>query len=556
MLTFLAPQFLWALAAIPVVVLLHFIRVRTRRLDVAGLFLWRQATELAQARRRFSPTWLLLLQILFVTLAALALAQPTLKLTGAPDRVFVIDASASMTAHDSDGVRLDKAVTEAEALLRDTARALVVRAGLDASVVQPLTDDHAQVRRALDSIEAGDAQAELRRALELAASVAPDAELHLFSDAGVPRGLEATFHDVGGDAANIGISAFELRHQQAFVSLVSSTPRPQEVNLEVFRGEELAGRTTVLIPADGQANATFPIGRAAGTYRAVIDVPDWDGLEIDNVAYAANRNLQVHVTPSAPHVERALAAIPGLDYRVTPSLPGAASFDALVMTGDPPSDPEPGRYLVLAPPAEDARVERIVDWDRADRLMQFVDLTETRVAVAADLDDTIEGDWKVLARTGDLTPVILRKTTTDVDMVLFRFHPSQTDMVNRSAFPFLIANIMEAFRAEDKLTMGSRLPTAEEILINGEPARLERAVVPGLYRVGDNAFTVSLLSAEQSRLPEAPPAPEPGAREVERLLGERDQAIGLWLVAVALVVLVGEWVLWARSRAGLSRARA
>jgi Ca-activated chloride channel homolog len=75
-LTFLAPQFLWALLAIPIVILLHFIRARKKRQDVSALFLWKQAKEQAETRRRFSPSWLLALQLAFVTLAALALAQP------------------------------------------------------------------------------------------------------------------------------------------------------------------------------------------------------------------------------------------------------------------------------------------------------------------------------------------------------------------------------------------------------------------------------------------------------------------------------------------------
>ncbi len=105
-LSFAAPQFLWALLSLPLIVLLHFIRARKRRQEVSALFLWRKALELAQARRRFSPSWLLLLQLMFAALASLALSQPNLTLRTAPDRVLVVDASASMAARDSDGIRL------------------------------------------------------------------------------------------------------------------------------------------------------------------------------------------------------------------------------------------------------------------------------------------------------------------------------------------------------------------------------------------------------------------------------------------------------------------
>ena len=76
--TLLAPAALWLLALLPVVVALHYLRARRRRYDVPALFLWRRAQTAVARRRRFSPTWLLAAQLLFVALAALALARPVL----------------------------------------------------------------------------------------------------------------------------------------------------------------------------------------------------------------------------------------------------------------------------------------------------------------------------------------------------------------------------------------------------------------------------------------------------------------------------------------------
>ncbi|MEJ2667567.1 MAG: BatA domain-containing protein, partial [Deinococcales bacterium] len=59
-LSFAAPEFLWALLALPLVVLLHFVRSRRRRTEVSALFLWRRARQVAERRRRIAPTWLLL----------------------------------------------------------------------------------------------------------------------------------------------------------------------------------------------------------------------------------------------------------------------------------------------------------------------------------------------------------------------------------------------------------------------------------------------------------------------------------------------------------------
>jgi len=539
---FLAPQFLWLLLALPLVVLLHFIRVRRQRLEVAALFLWRQATQLSQQRRRFSPTWLLLLQLLAVSLTALALARPVLQIAGVPDRVLVIDASASMAARDSDGVRLAKAVAAAEAQLRGAGRVAVVRTGLDATVAQPLTDDHGAVRRTLNELLAGDEQAELRRGLELARALAPNGELHLFTDAEPPIGIEATWHLVGGDALNLGISVFELRAQQAFVSVVSNHPRPQEVELEIGRGGEPIARTTLLVPSRGQANASLPFDGAPGFYRASLRVPEWDALALDNVAYAGSRALRVTLVPPTPALERAFTAIPGVALRQIAVRPvTAAAYDILAVVGSVTELP-PGRTLVVAPSAATPRYERLMEWDRADLLLRFVDLTGVTVGLDPNLSPLPEGNWQVLARSETLEPLILRLHEPGRDAVALRFNPAQSDIVHRIAFPILIANIIDAFRGEERLPLGAPLPLGA--LLNGQPAALSRAVLPGVYTVARNLYTASLQNAEESRLPVARMAPVATAPLTGQ--GERAWAGWLWLVLAALVLLVAEWLLWSR----------
>lgn len=545
MLSFAAPQFLWVLVALPLIILLHFIRVRRRRLEVAALFLWRQAQRLSQQRRRFSPTWLLLVQLLAVSATALALARPVLLLGGVPDRVLVIDASASMAARDSDGVRLEKAIAAAEAQLRGAGRVAVVRAGLDATVAQPLTEDHGEVRRALRELSAGDERAELRRALELARALAPEGDVHLFTDVDPPSGIEATWHPVGGDALNIGISVFELRAQQAFVSVVSNHPRPQEVELTISRGEELIARTTLLVPSRGQANASLPFDGAPGFYRASLDVPGWDGLALDDVAYAGNRALRVVLVPPTPALERALTAIPGVTLRQLPVAPAtAATYDVLVQVGHPAELPE-GRTLLVAPAAAAPRYERLVEWDRADPLLRFVDLTGVTVGLDPALPPLPEADWQVLARSETLEPLILRHRAPGHDVVALRFNPGQSDIVNRVAFPILIANILDAFRGEERLPLGAPLPR-EGVLHNGQPTTLTRAVLPGVYTIAGTRYAVSLQNAEESRLPVAERTPAPPAPAPALAQGERAWDGWLWLVLVALLLLVAEWLMWSR----------
>ncbi len=539
-LSFAAPVFLWSLLGVPLVILLHFIRSRKRRRQVSALFLWKRAHELAQQRRRFSATLLLILQIAAVTLAGLGLAQPNLSFQGAPDRVLVIDGSASMEARDGDGVRLGKAVRAAEALLAGGGQVAVVRAGLDATVVQAATSDMGEVRRALASVTASDREADLVRALELAASIAGAGEVHLFSDQPPPAGFDVNYHPLAGNGVNLGIATFDVGIQQAYVALVSNSDRPHEVAVEVRRDGRTVAQSTLLIPAGGQANATFPIEAGGGIYQGRLLVPEWDALDLDNVAYAGSPDLLVVLNrPSGP-LERALAANPGVRVRTTGTA-ASAPADVRILTGVDPEGLEPGRYLIFADSRPDARFVTVRDWDRSDPLLRFVDLRETVVGVSATLP---EGNgWQVLARAGDLTPLLTRLETAQHTVVRAAFHPSQTDMVLRPAFPTFITNVLRSFQGDERLPLGDPLP--DGATLDGQP--VTRALVPGIYLIDGRSYGASLLSAAESRLP----GPSPALVQTEPVpTVERRRSAGLWLLLGALLVLLAEWLLWSGLRPG------
>jgi hypothetical protein len=543
MLAFAAPQFLWLLLGVPLVILLHFIRKRRVRREVSALFLWRQARELAARKRRFSPSWLLLMQILFVALASLALAQPFWRDAGPPERIIIIDASASMAAQDSDGVRLSKAFQQAEPLIREASRVAVVRAGLDVTVVQPLTENVSDAANALRTIQAADAGADLGRALSVARSISPEAELHLFTDSEPPQDAQLRVHPVGNDALNIGIITFDIGIQQAFIAVASNHPRPQEVTLELYRDDSLIAQTNLLIPTQGQSNTTFPLTESSGFFEARVITPDWDALPLDDRAFAGRRDLRVVLDAPNQSLERALAAMPNTVYQVRPNVAlDVPGVDVFILTRELPEDAR-GRFVLLSPPAESPEFKIIRQWDRSEPLLRFVDLTETIVGVAPELRFEEAAPWQVLARSSDLTPLILSQQNRDRRVVALNFHPSQTDMINRSAFPLFVANVVNSFREEARLPLGSPLPDGAV------------ALTPGVFEVAGEQYTASLLSRTETQLPsnmgvisETTAEPTPA----EGVVSERVRSVALWLVVLATFLLLSEWLLFSRNNRGWS----
>lgn len=502
--SFAQPLFLGLLAALPLIVWLHFLRARRRTERVSALFLWVQAREAAAQRRRLSPTWLLVAQLLFVTLLALALAQPQFGRPAVPPRILILDASASMAAEEPQGTRLAQAVALAEGLLGGAGEVAVVRAGLAATVVQPLTSDHAAVRAALSGLEAADASAALGEALELARTLAPDAELHVIGDQAPPPGWQVYVHPVGTEVPNVGISALEAAFGRLFASVVSNTPYPQTLELVFERGDESV-RTTVLVPARGQANVSVPVDDTGGVYRARLEGLGEDALALDNEAWIGSRELRALVSPPSTPVERALGAMPGvavqsLLLREGDSLPEA---ELTVWLGLPPDPLPAGDVILFAPPQEAPTYGRVADWVRSDPLLRFVDLAGVVLPLASAeqlraWSPLPLAEAEVLAQTSALTPALLRWRADGRTVLFFPFYPSQTDLVRRPAFPVLLANAVAEGRTDAPLPLGTPL---------GGGAR---ALAPGLFEVGERTVAASLLSAAESRLevtaqPRVPP---------------------------------------------------
>src|SRR5881227_307015 len=116
--SFLSPlaAILAAAVAIPALLVLYFLKLRRREVDIASTFLWKKAIQDLQVNAPFQKlrrNLLLLLQLLLLLLLCLALSRPVSNYTPGAGKttVILIDRSASMAAKDMPGSksRLDEA---------------------------------------------------------------------------------------------------------------------------------------------------------------------------------------------------------------------------------------------------------------------------------------------------------------------------------------------------------------------------------------------------------------------------------------------------------------
>ena len=119
-------------------------------------------------------------------------------------------------------------------------------------------------------------------------------------------------------------------------------------------------------------------------------------------------------------------------------------------------------------------------------MLRFADLTGVVVAPStAPLPLPLE-QAEVLAQTADLTPVLLRWHEGGRELIYFGFSPSQSDITRRPAFPIVLANILEGFRSEAQVPLGTALAAGRWLTEPGRnvvAGRSYTSAPPARYRV-------------------------------------------------------------------------
>ncbi|MBL9149507.1 MAG: BatA and WFA domain-containing protein [Phycisphaerae bacterium] len=207
-----------ALATIPPLVALYFLKLRRLPKPIASTLLWRRSLEDIRANapfQRLRMNLLLLLQLAILALLAFAIAQPQVDagLTRGGKTVILIDNSASMNAIDMSETRekpktrlefaKELAKTKVEKLFAGglfgggSGDVMVIAFADRAEVKCPFSNSRAQILAAIDDIEPTDATTSIGEALALARAfttttdskgefqMSTPAALELFSDGNI-----------------------------------------------------------------------------------------------------------------------------------------------------------------------------------------------------------------------------------------------------------------------------------------------------------------------------------------------------------------------------------
>ena len=499
--TFLWPL-AWGLSALAIPVIgFYLIRTRLQRKQVSTFLFWNPLTAQVYNHSLWRKLrhWIsLMLQLLFLFLLILALSQPiaSWQSTKSCSVILLVDSSVSMTTTDGSPDRWTDAVQSAQrriAQLRFFDEAILIAAGETPRVISPWTRNKRSLGRALLAAAPGKNVSDVRSALALAHNLAGQrehAEIFFITD-GVwefeptPEMLQDVKLKIEGNKnpVNSGITLFSARRSPSapgeyqLLARVSASA-DTSVELEVRRDGGLIDVQQLKL-APGKPWQKSWTGTANGEthFEARLVGMKRDDLSTDNVAQtslSALHSVDVEVV-APPHtfLDAVLDSLPLVNAHRTWPVETLTTSDPakfyIFYQCLPPEGFRPGSMLLINPSTDgfwgkfkgtlDAALVTEIKHD--EPIMRFIALDQVRLDKVSDFTPAPESTVfvKYLGEENTVEkPLLFGQWNSSAPRWLVQsFGLEDSDLVYRTAFPILLANLVQSLQPE-KITPNQRLP--------------------------------------------------------------------------------------------------
>ena len=414
---FLNPAAFYLLGVIPIVVALHFLKLRRHTHSVPSIMLWHSTDEDQRANvpfQRLRNLLLPILQVLFLLLVIFSAARPALRRPGfIPGRaILIVDNSASMLSTETGKTRLHLAKQAARKQIEEVSAGggmmLMITSGTesDAYIREAFTTDTAKLRTAIENIPQSHIPRNLHPVFDAAARYveSPQDRVSLISDSfeNLPE-TSLAIHKIGigADAENIGIVRFNVEivgdQYEVLVGIQNFTDTVREVEVELAVENATFDSKTVSIPAQETKPALFE-GDPAGLVGKIIRVqlPVADDFALDNSAAAVLSGVsQLRILLVSDNEKSLLPTLletsgehVDLHQVVPEDYIGTGDADIAIFDGSTPAgrealarstDAAPGTHLIFIHPGNNlpfiTEAEGIVK--EVDALVQVIQTAET-----------------------------------------------------------------------------------------------------------------------------------------------------------------------------------
>ncbi|GAB4202378.1 MAG: BatA and WFA domain-containing protein [Roseiflexaceae bacterium] len=479
--------------------------------------------------------------------------------------------------------------------LRDAINSITTLNGGGSDLVQPLTLASALAAREPES--------------EIA--IISDGNVKIPGDIRVPATVR--YFPIGQSDRNVAVSALALQPSAAgqtlFAQATNYGPEPARRRMDLYLDGSLfnAYELEIAPGRDQSIVVDVPVQVRVAEARLVAPEGQTDALPSDDQAWAssnAGEGTKVRVVTSGNRfLITALGLLPSLQVTLAPSSTAvftetAAQVPVTILDGVVPATLPPGNLLFIAPPrsTEFFSVTGQIDFPALrpapgdEPLLRAgggsVSLSDVSVLRANRI---APGAWARTVVDGDGGPLLLAGERDGRRIVVLAFRLQNSDLPLQVAFPLLMSNLIN-FLAPGSGAEAAQLAPDQALALNVDASISEVRVtkpdgsavpVPinngqalfadtdtlGVYTVeqfqGDRLvsrqrYAVNLFAPDESRVVPQAELNVPQVSGLQQAVtSERvgRQEIWRWLAAIALVVLVIEWLVYQRNGIAYLRER-
>jgi hypothetical protein len=571
---------------------------------VSSLRFWVSDMAAPQPRRRLREPWAFLLQLLFLLLAILALADLRV---GVPiesrNVVVIVDTSVWAQARPPGEASVFERERREATRLVDALpagdRVLILRADVDVASVLPFTTDHVALRRAIANLRTSSGAANLPRAVEAARAALSGSRRGLIVYVGpgmLDEQQEARLEEVrrsldAGDRGsrpqflvrlvkgvapgpNRGITGVAIQRDQ-------TRPEQWHVLTKVQNYGSSASTASVMFSVDGQQvrQRSIALGpqesldvredivvSEGGLLDAEISPPDW--LAADDraaVSVPPFHPVRVQVTTDRPGFTRAMRGVLDAHPYVRtamrrPDAVAGAPIDITIHDGGPvPDRPAPNSIWFVSGAKAPAAAMRVASWNGQHPVTRWVHTRDVSVRHRAPIET--QPDDIVLASGPGGEPLIVARDRDGGKSLIVGFDPGDSNVAQEAAFPLLMAGAIEwmapsVVDTAESLAAGDLEipgPVTRAMTPSNKVASLvsEGALVHLLAREAGSYRLVTptggrVLAVNVPALPGQVWKPTPQELAGVELEGATDTTSNLWrwLVALSLIAVWVEWRLF------------
>ena len=600
------PLGLLGLFTIPIIIGLHLLLERKKRVVVSSMFLWGFLEDKFEGEKpkTIPITWLLMLDVMIGLFLTAGLVQPQISLprlfsTGR-DRVILVDTSYSMLAMDGEPDRLSAAKEIAKSIVDEAGRdgdIYVLSVGKTAKLEGSIQSvGKAQLLELIQELEASSLEFDVQGGLSLGEAIIgkdQPVNFYIITD-GANKYVDVenfkypiNWVFVGFSADNQGIVDATIESNdngavEVFYRIVNYSTQEVNRSINIHNSENLINQEEIQLPPQTSKSfiSSFPVN---GEYiRFTLQGEDIYSAD-DDVYLGENieNTVSIGVVTENPYpIDRAVASVGSLNYEVySPENYSTAYFhDLVIFRGYVPENLPDGTILIFDPPL----MNNLYGASGIGKVSEFISSEKSNILNGVKLNsvnwDNIwlpytESDtdlFEDLARSGT-APILRVQRREEGDVYIFYPELQSGNFVKHPSFPILIENVIKA--AERKIIPSSMLvgdtfkvsfdeynsvqllaPDSEEILISFEEEIKLKDL--GIYQIQyqdkngqleNNYLGVNAISKNESDI-----SPREWRSKFLNNPGIEDESgqsekieLGPWLVAIAIILFVVEaWFAW------------